>query len=72
MYVFVCLLMKGSISFDPNNAKFTQKIDKCTRSVITTLYLTKNGKEPTKKSLQICSATMKLCTKCLKYGKICS
>ena len=25
--VFVCLLMKGSFSFDPNDAKFTQKID---------------------------------------------
>ena len=23
--VFVCLLMKGSVSFDPNNAKFTKK-----------------------------------------------
>ena len=25
--VFVCLLMKGSVSSDPNNGKFTQKID---------------------------------------------
>ena len=46
--MFVCLLMKGSISFDPNNAKFTQKIGECTRTVITTLYLTENGKELTK------------------------
>ena len=24
--MYVCLLMKGSLSFDPNNAKFTQNI----------------------------------------------
>ena len=28
MYVFVCY-KKGSITFDANNAKFTQKIDDC-------------------------------------------
>ena len=35
MYVclFVCF-KKGSISFDPNNAKFTQKIDDCMGRVI--------------------------------------
>ena len=25
----VCLLMKGSVSFDPDKAKFTQNIDEC-------------------------------------------
>ena len=38
MYVaYVCvfvLLMKGSISFDPNNAKFTQKIDEYSERVM--------------------------------------
>ena len=28
MYVFVCY-KKSSVTFDPNNAKFTQKIDDC-------------------------------------------
>ena len=30
----VCLLMKGSVSFDLNNTKFTQKIDECSGCVI--------------------------------------
>ena len=33
MHVCVCLLMKGSVSFDPNSAKFTQKIDECSGCV---------------------------------------
>ena len=37
MYVYicmcVCLLMKGSISFDPNNAKLTLKIHDCSGRV---------------------------------------
>ena len=31
--VCVCLLKKGSISFDPNNAKFSQKINECSGHV---------------------------------------
>ena len=30
----MCLLMEGSVSFDLNNAQFTQKIDDCTGWVI--------------------------------------
>ena len=29
MHVFACFLTKGPASFDPNNAKFTQKMDEC-------------------------------------------
>ena len=50
--------MKGSISFNPNNAKLTQKIDECTGIVIATLYSTENSAELTEKSLQMCSVTM--------------
>ena len=42
--------MKGSISFNPNNAKFTQKIDECTGSVIATLLPTENSAELAEKS----------------------
>ena len=31
--MYVWMLMKGSLSFDPNNAKFTQNIHECTRCV---------------------------------------
>ena len=34
LYACVCLLMKGFVSFDPNNAKFTQKTDECSGRVM--------------------------------------
>ena len=38
VYLFVCY-KKGSISFEPNIAKFTQKIDGCTGWVINFIRL---------------------------------
>ena len=46
MHVFVCY-KKGSITFDPNNATFTQKIDYTGR------VMTENGAELSEKSLKM-------------------
>ena len=42
--------MKGSVGFDPNNAKFTQKIDECSGRV-NALYSTENGAALAEKSI---------------------
>ena len=59
MYVFVCY-KKSSVTFDPNNAKFTQKIDDCGGWVINFIQ-PKNGAELAGKNLKMCLVTMKNC-----------
>ena len=61
MYVrmFVCY-KKGSVSFDPNNPKFTQKIkDQGLHGTGNKFYLTENGAEFAEKSLKMGSVAMK-------------
>ena len=57
LMLYVCLFCysKCFVTFDPNNATFTQKID-CTGRVI---KLTENGAELSEKSLKMGSVTMK-------------
>ena len=53
-YVCVCVfvsLMKGSVTFDPNNTQLAQEFDGCTE----------NGTELAEKSLKMCLVTMKNC-----------
>ena len=68
MYVFVCLSMKSSVSFDPNNAKFTQKIDVCTGRVMHYIRLKKIQNWMKKQFFKKGSVAMKLHTKCFSWN----
>ena len=63
MCVFVCLFVcykKGFITFDPDNAKFTQK-DQWFHGKGNKLYSTEHSAELTEKSFKMCSVAMKNC-----------
>ena len=62
VYLFVCLFVshkKGSVTFDPNNAKFPQKIR--LHGMGNKLYSTKNDAELAEKFLKMCLVVMKNC-----------
>ena len=57
VFMYVCKLMKDSVSFDPQNTKFTKKIDECMRRVMH--YIPpKMVQSWLKKSLKMCSVAM--------------
>ena len=59
-FLFVCLLMKGSFRFDPNDAQFTQKIEECMGRVINCIQ-PKTVQDWLKNSLQMCSVALEKC-----------
>ena len=63
MYMHVCLFMKGSLSFDPNNAKFTQNIHEGMAHV--KRYIGPKSVQP-----ELAQISMSMCSLAMKFNTI--